>query len=340
MNSERTKRPLNVGVIGLGVGEQHARTYHQLPNCHLKWLFDLDVNKANHLKDSLEGARVAENLDTLLQDPEIDIVSIASFDDAHFEQVISALENKKNVFVEKPLCRNHDEAAKIKAIWEEAGSPVVDSNLVLRSAPIYIWLREQIRNGALGDIYAFDGEYLYGRLHKITEGWRKDVLDYSVMMGGGVHLVDLMVWLTGKTPHSVSSVGNNICTRDTPFRQNDFMASTFQFKEGLIGRIAANFGCVHKHHHIIRIFGTEGTFIYDDQGPRVHKSRSEEEPPQFIDLPTLPSGKGDLIPDFVATINGEREGSVSLQHNLNIISIAASADAALSSNQELMINYV
>jgi predicted dehydrogenase len=67
---------------------------------------------------------------------------------------------------------------------------------VLRAAPLYLWLQQEVKRGSFGEIYAFNGDYLYGRLHKITMGWRKEVSNYSVMLGGGIHLVDLMVWLT------------------------------------------------------------------------------------------------------------------------------------------------
>jgi len=332
-------KQLTIGVIGLGVGEQHARTYHRLPGCRLKWFFDLKPEKARQIRDDLGVGDVAEDCDSLLRDPDVDIVSIASFDNYHFKEMKTALDNGKNVFIEKPMCRTLDEARALKAAWKRADRPVVDSNLVLRSAPVYRWLKERVEAGDLGRIYSFDGDYLYGRMHKITEGWRKDVQDYSVMSGGGIHLIDLMVWLTGQKPFDVSSVGNNICTRDTPFHHDDFMASTFRFESGLTGRITANFGCVHKHHHVVRVFGTEGTFIYDDQGPRLYKTRDPDERPQIINHATLPAGKGDLIPGFVDAVRGDTAACASLQHNLDIVSITAAANTALTENQETRITY-
>ena len=181
-----------------------------------------------------------EKYENILEDETVDIVSIASYDDTHYEQTIAALDAMKNVFVEKPLCRSIAELRHIKTAWEANSCHHLMSNLVLRSAPLYCWLRETIQAGELGEIYAFDGDYLYGRFPKITHGWRKDVKDYSVMQGGGVHLVDLMLWLTNQRPYLVSMTGNRICSRGTDFKYNDFMAATFRFPSGLIGRITAN----------------------------------------------------------------------------------------------------
>ena len=47
---------LRVGVIGLGVGEQHARTYLAMDQCELRWLYDLNPKKAQSLVDEFELA--------------------------------------------------------------------------------------------------------------------------------------------------------------------------------------------------------------------------------------------------------------------------------------------
>src|SRR6185437_958145 len=120
----------------------------------------------------------------------------------------AALRAGKDVFVEKPLCRTEDELVSLHEAWRAAGEPALASNLVLRAAPLYGWLRDEVDSGRLGTPYAFDGDYLYGRLHKILDGWRGQVDHYSVMLGGGVHLVDLLLWTTRQRPARVAAVGN------------------------------------------------------------------------------------------------------------------------------------
>ena len=62
-------------------------------------------------------------------------------------------------------------------------------------------------------------DYLYGRLQKITDDWRSRVADYSVMLGGGVHMVDLMLWLTGQRPTRQERSFNNRPFRELNSRQ-------------------------------------------------------------------------------------------------------------------------
>lgn len=317
---------LGVAVVGLGVGEQHARAFLATGRCRLRWLCDLDSDKAARLARTIGSGSTAGNLEQILTDDQTQVVSIASYDDAHSEQVVAALNAGKHVFVEKPLCRS---TAELDGIRAALGDRHLGCNLVLRTAPLYRWLKQAIAAGELGEIYAFDGDYLYGRIEKITDGWRTEVGDYSVFQGGAVHLVDLMIELTGQRPESVSARGNRIATAGSEFRYDDFVAATFTFPSKMVGRITANFGCVHRHQHAVRIFGTKGTFIYDDQGARLHTSRDPSVPPKRLEEEPLPASKGELIPPFVRGIlEGEDPGPRARQE-LNLIQTCLAADRAL-----------
>lgn len=329
---------LGAAVIGLGIGEAHARAYAAMPDCDLRWVADIDAARAERLAAELR-CKSATALDPLLSDPAVQILSIASYDDAHAEQVTAALGRGKDVFVEKPIARTVRELAAVKTAWQRAGRHL-GSNLILRAAPLYQQLRDMIARGELGDIYAIDGDYLYGRIEKITEGWRAGVDDYSVMEGGGVHLVDLMLWLTGHRPHRVSAAGNRIATKDTRFRYRDFHAATFEFPSGLIGRITANFGCVHRHQHVLRVFGTKATFICDDRGARLHVSRDPSVEAVTLEAAPLAASKGALLPEFVETIRSGRRDEAATQLHLDVLSACAAADRAVDAGAVLEIDYV
>jgi predicted dehydrogenase len=330
---------LGVAVVGLGVGQAHARAYASDPRCEVRWVYDLDSSRATSMCAELGAGRVAESLEEVLADGEVGAVSIASFDDAHFEQGLAVLRAGKHLFVEKPVCRTLREIELLKSAWTATPGLQLASNLVLRAAPLYRWLRDEHRRGGFGRIYAFDGDYLYGRLAKLTDGWRRDVNDYSVMLGGGVHLVDLLLWITGERPTHVSAVGNRISTEGTAFRYLDHVAAAFSFESGLVGRVTANFGSVHPHQHAIRIFGTEIAFLHDDLGPRVYRDRDPSVPPERLDLAALPALKGELIPPFVSAILGEGEPVADGQHEFDVISACVAADQAVAEGRLVEVEY-
>ena len=337
------KEKLGVGVIGLGVGEQHALAYADHDACELRWLFDLSTEQAAAVRGRVGHGDIADSYEAILADAGTGIVSIATFDHLHADAVKAAFNAGKHVFVEKPLCRTMGELQIIIDAWNNAaegrGRPHLASNLVLRDAPLYGWLKGVIGDGTLGDIYAFDGDYLYGRLEKITDGWRGDVPDYSVMEGGGIHLIDLMIDVLGQKPATAATVANKIATRGSDLRYDDFMATTFTFPSGLIGRITANFGCMHRHHHIVRVFGTKATFIYDDQGPRLITSRDENSTAEPLDLAPLPSGKGVLIPAFVDGIVNGVDPAPAAFKEFDLIAAIAAADQSLAAQTTITIEY-
>ena len=332
-------RRLRVGVVGLGVGEQHVAGFDADDRCEVVAVCDLDEERLAAAVRQRPALAATQSFDELLSGFELDVVSIASYDDAHFEQAAAALRAGKHVFVEKPVCRTADEVRSLARALDEHPELVLGSNLVLRAAPLYRFAREQAASGSFGSIYAFDGDYLYGRLHKLTDGWRGDVEDYSVILGGGVHLVDLMLWITGQRPARVTAAGNRISTEGTKFRYDDFVAATYEFPSGLVGRITANFGSVHRHQHVVRIFGTEATLIHDDAGPRLHRSRDPEVPAEPLDFAALPPSKADLIPDFVERVVQGRADTESARHELNVVSACIAADRALAEGGTVDIEY-
>ncbi len=338
---------LKAAVIGLGVGEQHARYYDSHEGCELSALCDLDIEKAKEIAGGYGDLITTDNWKDICSDKNIDIVSLASFDHHHAEQLLYAIKQQKHIFVEKPLCITREELSDIYSAWCGSSNLHIVSNLPLRTAPLFRWLKSEIESGAFGEIYAIDGEYLYGRIDKITKGWRKDIDDYSVIEGGGIHMLDLMLYLTGQYPNKVSSLGNKIVTRGSEFRYDDYAASSFQFESGMIARLSSNFGCVHPHQHILKIFGTKATFILDDMGARLQKHRdplnyddyqkvpdkSKEKPKaQLISLSPKPDSKAELIDDLVKAILSEDNKGLTL-HEFRLMNVCLTAVEALKSGQ-------
>jgi predicted dehydrogenase len=293
---------LRVGIIGLGVGAQHAEAWARHPDCRVVALCDFDRQRLEEVGGRHPDARRFER-DADLFDADIDAVSIASYDSHHFEHVRAALERGVHVFVEKPLCRSEYEAAVLRALHAANPGVRLSSNLPLRRSPRFLELREHIRAGKLGRLYYAELDYEYGRLWKLTEGWRGREAEYSVMLGGGVHLIDLLLWLTGSSVTSVSAtVGNRIVSEGTPFRFDDLVVTLLQLDDGMVAKVAANFGCVHPHFHAVKVFGTDGTFL--NGAGEATLWTGDRRAPQATRLDSAYPGvhKGELIHSFAEAI--------------------------------------
>lgn len=332
-------RRLRVGVIGLGVGERHLEAYASDPRCEVVALCDRDPERLGEVAARHPGARATVDAADLIATEGLDAVSICSHDPDHALQAVAALGAGLHVMLEKPLCRTREELDDIAAAVAANPGLVLASNLVLRAAPLVRWLVSERAAGALGTVYAVDGDYLYGRLPKITEGWRGRVEGYSVMLGGGVHLVDVLMRVVGERPDWVEAAGSGLATRGTAFAGDDLACAQLGFPGGAIGRVTANFACVHGHQHVIRVFGTEATVISDDRGARVQRARDPAPPAADLDLSPLPADKGALIPAFVSAALGESPPEPGARHEIDLVAVCLAADLSRASGRRIAVDY-
>lgn len=333
-------KKLKAGIIGLGIGEQHIVGYQSHPQCTVVALADFSEERCAMAQKKYPGIRVTRSADDILTDPDIDVVSIASYDNFHYEQIVKAIENGKHVFVEKPFCLFEDEAHRIRALLKKHPEMHLSSNLILRKSPRFRLLKQMIVDGKFGTLISLEGDYQYGRLHKITEGWRGKIDFYSVVYGGGVHIVDLLLWLTGDTIVEVSAYGNHTASFGSDFRNHDTVTSIVRFKSGAVGKVGVNFGCVLPHFHSLTVYGTTATFLNGFDGGRLFTSRDPKESPRIIDAPYPGVQKGDLLPSFIDAILGRGEAEVTVDDMFRAMSVCFAMECASHGKNPVEVTYI
>ena len=330
---------LRAAIIGLGVGESHIASYEEDGRCRVTTLCDIDAEKLGAVGRRHPGRRLTSDPRAVLDDPDIDVVSIASYDDVHHAQILAALAAGKHVFVEKPLCLHDEEFADICAALRRAPKLRLSSNLILRKAPRFARLRDRIKANGFGRLYHVEADYTYGRLAKIVEGWRGRLPFYSVTHGGGVHMIDLLLWLTGERPARVTAFGGRLATRDTAFRHNDMVAALLEFPSGMIGKVSANFACVLPHGHAVALYGTEATFLQNALGAAVFRSRDPSARPEPVVEKATSAGKGDLIPSFVRSILDGTPAEVACGDVLDGMAVSLAVERSVRERQAVTIDY-
>ncbi|HJX13218.1 MAG TPA: Gfo/Idh/MocA family oxidoreductase [Dehalococcoidales bacterium] len=332
-------KKLRAGIIGLGVGEKHIAGYRSHPDCRVVALCDFSDEKLEAAGKKYPGVRLFSRAEELLDDPGIDVVSIASYDNYHHEQIVRAISRNKHVFVEKPLCLYRDQAVEIKRLLGERPDIKLSSNLVLRAEPRFRELRRMIAAGEMGQLFYVEGDYNYGRLNKITEGWRGKIDFYSVVYGGGVHMVDLLLWLSGDRVAEVAAYGNNIASQGN-FRYNDMVVSILKFRSGLAGKVAVNFGCVAPHFHGLRVYGTRATFTNGYDHATLWETRDPARPARQITTPYPAAEKGALIYSFVESILHDSPAEVTPEDVFAAMSVCFAIEEAAQQTGPVVVQYV
>ncbi|MBX7207074.1 MAG: Gfo/Idh/MocA family oxidoreductase [Verrucomicrobiaceae bacterium] len=319
---------IRVGIIGLGVGERHIRCFQAHPRCRVTALCDLDASRLASTSSLVPDARLTQNADELLTAPDIDAVSIASYDDAHCRQALRAIEHGKHLLVEKPMCVSEDEARSIRRALSAHPEIKLTSNHVLRLSSRFQELKRRISEGEFGDIYHMEGDYQYGRLHKITHGWRGRLEHYSVVLGGAIHVIDLLLWLTGDEVAEVTACGNRIASRGSGFRFDDFVVALLKLKSGAVAKVSANFGCPRPHFHAVEIHGTRKLFINRPDAAEIHGSTDKNATPELMHTPYRDYQKKELICSFIDAILGSGPPLVSPEDVFRTLSVCFAINKA------------
>ena len=334
------KNKLNVGVIGLGVGAKHAHALYLNKNVNLVSLCDFDNKKINLYKKIYKNCNFTNNSDDIFKNPNIDIVSIASYDNFHTKHILQAIKYKKHFFVEKPFCLNINELKKICSSLKKNKKITFSSNLVLRNNPSFIDLKKKIKKKVTGDIYYCEGDYNYGRINKILYGWRGQIPFYSVVLGGAIHLIDLIIWLSNKKVRSVIAEGNKISTKNTVFKNYDLVSALLKFEDGMISKVTSNFASVTPHHHILSIYGTKSTFFYNNKEIKFYKSRDD------LNIKNKNSKfsnkqKSEILNSFIDSVYYQKDLKIVHENEIiNLMSVCFAIEKSLKTKKWEKVKYI
>ncbi len=332
-------KKINVGVIGLGVGYYHLKYYlHNKKHCNVAKICDLDKKKIFNLKKKFKKIKYCYNYEDIINDKNINLVSIASYDNFHFKQIINCLINNKHVFVEKPLCLNQSEYKRIKDIIAKRPGLKLSSNFVLRNSPQFIKLKKLIKKNYFGKIFYINSEYNYGRIHKLSE-WRGSIPYYSVMHGGGLHLIDLALFLTNKKALSVVASGNNIATSDINFKYDDCVSAIIKYEDNSLMSVTSNFGCVTPHHHSISVYGTKMSFIQKYKDVRIFTSRDRNTNIEKMSTKYKNEDKSKVLDSFVNSILFAKNALVTKEQTLESMAVSIAINKSLKSKKWENIKY-
>jgi len=338
----KDKQKIRTAVIGLGVGAHQARILSTHPSCQLVWLCDLDQTKLSELGSELTEAKQTQNDQDVLTDPNIDMVCVASYDEAHHRQVLMALNHGKHVYVEKPICLTKNEAQDIRLALKVNPHLRLSSNMVLRTCPLFIKVRDTVKSEKIGKIYHLEADYFWGRKEKIISGWRAEADLYSIIHGAAVHMVDLAMWIIGKKPVTVQALGSHIATAETLQRHNDFAVLLLGFENHMSVKVSAHGGCVHPHFHSLKVFGKNSSFIHESTGTVWIDSSNPNQTfrSESANYPAKTERSRALISFLESLSNFKKDALISDEEVFNTMSVCLAAEEAVKTNRIINIEYL
>jgi len=325
---------IKAAIIGTGIGIKHFNAIENYKGSKVKIICEKNKSKIKLLKKKYPNKIITSDEKLIYSDKDINLVSIASYDNFHFNQIIKSIKSKKNIIVEKPMCLNEKQLKKINTLYYKNKKIKITSNLVLRVNSLFNNFKNKIKNKK---IFYIEGDYIWGRKKKLY-GWRSKIKDYSITLGAGIHMIDLIMWLTNSKPISVYALGNNNSTKGTNFKKKSFVAMLFQFPKKIVVKITANGGAAYDHFHEMKIFCSNQTYVNSRLGSFYYENK------KFYKNKSLYPDKKNrhkLIRNFIDTIlKPKTKPTITLKEQIDLMSVCFAVDKSLKLNKNIKINYL
>ena len=298
-----------VGVIGVGfIGPAHMEGIRR-HGFEVAAIADATQESADEAAARLFVPKAYGDWKDLVNDPEIDVVHIASPNYLHFEQAKAALEAGKHVVCEKPLAMNTDESEKLVKLAKAKGL-VNAVNFNIRFYPLAQEARAMVQAGKLGDeIYIVQGSYLQDWLLLDTDwNWRLEPElggDLRAVADIGSHWMDLVTFITGTTIKEVfadfetfikvrrkptkkldtfgGKLEVDVEYEEKPIRTEDYAAVMIKFDNGARGLMAVSqVSSGRKNRLFFEINGSDSSLIWDSEKPNELLVGHRPEPNQLL----------------------------------------------------------
>jgi UDP-N-acetyl-2-amino-2-deoxyglucuronate dehydrogenase len=254
---------IRFGIIGTGmIAGFHAKAIAAIPGARLIGAFDTVAERVQKFAAE-KGCQGYTDLDAMLANKEIDVVTICTPSGAHRDAAVAAAKAGKHVLVEKPLEITLARCDDIINACEKAGV-LLGAILPSRFSPANLALKQAIDAGRFGKLTLGDTYVKWWRTQEYYDsgGWRGTwALDGGgAYMNQAIHNVDLLYWFMGEV--------SEVCgLTDTLAHQRieveDVGAAVVRFASGALGTLEASTSVYPGLLKKTEIHGTEGSVIVE-----------------------------------------------------------------------------
>lgn len=334
---------INVGIAGTGfIGPAHLEALRR-NNINVIGLSEATRQLAEEKAAQLEIKNAYPDFQSMIADPQISVVHLATPNVLHFSQAKAALLAGKHVVCEKPLAMTSQESAELVHLAEE--KKLVNAvNFSLRFYPISHHARSYVESGELGRVFCIQGSYLQDWLLLETDwNWRLDP-----KLGGslravadiGSHWLDLTSFISGlkiievmadfetfhptrkKPSKPVETYTGKLLTPDDyidqPITTEDYASILIHFENGAHGVVAiSQVSAGRKNRLYYEINGSKSSIAFESERPNElwigHRDKPNElllkDPALLSDqaksISSYPGGHNEGFPDTFKQISAK-----------------------------------
>lgn len=292
-------KKLNVGLVGAGfMGKAHVVGYSNMPKFFwpapavpvMKTICDIVPEIAEEAKERFGFEKCCTDWHEIVEDPDIDVVSVCTPNNSHAEISIAALKAGKHVICEKPIASTPEDAkAMAEAAEEAAKKGIISMNAYqYRRVPAIDLAKKFIDEGSIGEILNVRCTYLQSWCADPSSplSWRfqKEIAGAGTLGDIASHVVDIAQYLAGDiesvtgmmktyiTERPVQEGGVDLLgtvklgadAKKKPVDVDDEDSFLVKFKSGAVGSIEATRNAWGRNNFItVELHGTLGSIAFN-----------------------------------------------------------------------------
>lgn len=325
-----------VGVMGLQRGMAHVRNYMDLPDAEIAYVCDVDDQRSASAgriiaEKQARSVKIVRDFRRILDDPDVDALSIATPNHWHAPATILACAAGKHVYVEKPGSHNPKEGELMTAAARKYDRRVQMGNQ-RRSYPVIQEAIQRLREGAIGKVLAARCWYANAResIGHAEPSAPPDHLDYLLWQGpaperpyrsnlvhynwhwrwhwgngeignNGVHSLDIARWgLNVDYPSTITCTGGRYHHSDDQETPDTAVAS-FHFGNQFVTWDGSS--CHPRRAEalaFVRFYGESGSMAIINDGYHIFDPNGTQ-----VEVQDGPRGEKRHFNNFLAAIRGE-----------------------------------
>ena len=317
-------------VWGCGwVASGHINAYLKHPDCQVVAIGSrrMESVRAKQAEFGLD-CRAYTDFSQILNDDEIDIVSICTPNCQHAQEAMLAAAAGKHVFIEKPIAIEEQDIPKMVTAIEATKVHTLVA-FILRFNPLVNLQRKLIAEGELGNVFMTNVDYWFGRERK---GWMK----HKEQTGGafilaGCHSVDMARYIIGSDIERVSAQSAMV---GDYYEYPPVETAQVRFANGALGVFTCSLVGTNPYTANLSILGEKGTIVNDRFFLKRFAGQAD-----YFQIDTGAKKSGDvydhpfpaMVADFIQCLRDGRESD----HNLASAVNATKACIAIRKSAQL-----
>jgi predicted dehydrogenase len=259
----------------------------------------------------------------LLENAEIDIVTISTVSGIRPQIALDALEAGKHLILEKPMALSIKEADEIIKKSREKNLKVAVCHQ-LRFLPYIMRLKEEIDSGAFGKLVHASASMRWNRndAYYSSSPWRGTwEYDGGAFMNQAIHVIDLLLWLMGEAERVYAETGTFL----KKIEAEDAGAAVIRFKNGAIGIIEASVNVYPENlEETLGIFGEKGIVLIGGKALNKVEVWNIKGKPSYEPL-EIPSNLHTLLyKDMIDAVLKDREPLINAEEGKKAVELVLS----------------